>query len=335
MGRDILPYEPYHPHFAYTLLITLISWNLVFQFSRDTWRSTPQQRATLYCIAIILPVYAEVASYAIFYLRPAPDTFVGYWLTHLHIWFVEPLHIDWFLSQGALLTLLGIVGLLVCGSLVELLVVQRRLRQELTEARPLAESEYAPLLADLRRVAPAHRLPAIALLPHPAPLAFTSGVLRPQIYVTTGLLRRLEGDERLAVICHELAHIIRRDTLLNTAVRVVRNVGFVLPGRWSLWRAMMVSQDEACDRMAAELTKQPLTLARALVKVATAWQQYSGPTMPIVMISAFVTNDDAATRRVEQMLQLDTKSVPQHPRAAIVLMVALLIAAVLPVLMGS
>ena len=56
-------------------------------------------------------------------------------------------------------------------------------------------------------------MPGTLVVERYARLAFTTGVLRPRIDATTHLLELLTAEEVIAVICHERAHIMRRDNL--------------------------------------------------------------------------------------------------------------------------
>ena len=138
---------------------------------------------------------------------------------------------------------------------------------------PIGRTAHATLMADLvaTDAARVHSLPEIFVSAIDAPLAFTTGMLSPRIYITNTLIELLTHDELIGVLCHEWAHVLRRDNLWNWLVRLLRDVGWFLPGSHIAWRSMVASQDEACDALAASMTRQPLALARALVKVAGAW----------------------------------------------------------------
>jgi len=57
-------------------------------------------------------------------------------------------------------------------------------------------------------------------------VAFSAGLLRPRIYVSTALLRRVSPSELEATLLHEVAHVKRRDPLRCWLVELVV---------WSLW----------------------------------------------------------------------------------------------------
>jgi beta-lactamase regulating signal transducer with metallopeptidase domain len=167
-------------------------------------------------------------------------------------------------------------------------------------------------------------------------MAFATGLLFPSIYITTALLELLTNDEVIAVLCHEWAHVLRRDNLWNWLVSLLRDVSWFLPGSHLAWRSMISSQDEACDALAATMTKQPLTLARALVKVARAWNDDVAPSL--VTVNSFARSNTTPRSRVEYMIRLSDEALPLR-RAQLVgayaLVVLFLVLGPLPALVGS
>src|SRR5581483_2288661 len=103
-------------------------------------------------------------------------------------------------------------------------------------------------------------------------------------------------------LCHEWAHVQRRDTLWNWLIRLLRDVVWFLPGSHLAWQSMVASQDEACDALAVQMTHQPLALARALVKVAGAKIDTAMP--PLVAASPFALTGATPRERVAQMIRL-------------------------------
>ncbi len=336
MGTDVIPYEPYHPHLGYTLAITCLTWLAVWWYSHSRLRARPTERIMLYALAIGVPLYAEAASLLIFLLRPAPDTWLGYPLSHLHAYVVNRLPLDTFLPLTAIWAAVGLLATLALLSAVRFMVGTLQLRAMLAPARPLAETPYAHLAAGFASLAAA--APGVLVLELDAPLAFTAGMVSARIVVTTGLLALLSDDELLAVLCHEWAHVRRRDNLWNGLVRVLRDMLFFLPGSHIAWHSMIASQDEACDRMATMMVRHPLALARALVKVSAAWQTPAAPTPLKRTTSLFALGIVGAQARVEQMIaSLDEPAPPDRGAAvgAYLLLAAFLILAPLPALLGS
>jgi len=338
MGTDIIPYDPYHPHLGYTLAITCLAWLSVTLYSQWRLSQRPKQRIFLYGLAIGLPVYAEGVSYLIDQVRPAPNTPVGYMLSHFHAYVLQSLPLDTFLeplTEDIALTLLILIGL---SSLLRFGYGTIQLNRMLAQAYPLDEVGHQALIERLTTVAAQQRrpLPPILVIDVPAPLAFTTGILHPRICVSDTLLDTLALDELMAVLCHEWAHILRRDNLWNWSVRLLRDLLFFLPANHILWRSMIASQDEACDALAVKLTREPLALARALVKVAAAWGSHKRP-IKLMVASPFALAQASPRLRVEQMIRISDASLAGADRSvgAYVLAGVLLLLSVLPALLGS
>jgi Zn-dependent protease with chaperone function len=338
MSTDIIPYDVYHPHLGYTLAITCLAWVCVALYSRFRLQQRPKQRIRLYALAIGLPIYAEVGSYLIYLFRPAPHTPIGYYLSHFHAFVLQRLPLDTFLEPLVEEVALGLLVLITLMSLARFGYGTWQLMSLLQDAKPLRSTSHAHLGAQFAQATVhfGHTMPTIMILHHETPLACTIGLLAPAIYLSSGLLELLTPDEIVAVLCHEWAHILRRDNLWNWVVRLLRDLLFFLPANHLLWRSMVASQDEACDALAAEMTHEPLVLARALVKVAAAWKQYEEP-ISLPVASPFALATASPRSRIEQMMRISDAEVVPAGRAvgAYVLAGALLVLAVLPALLGS
>jgi hypothetical protein len=99
------------------------------------------------------------------------------------------------------------------------------------------------------------------------PLCFTVGLLRPAVYVTTGLREQLSARDLQAVLAHEAAHVRRRDTL-TAAVLTLFYTLLPVPGTRLLLREWRRAAERACDREAAREVGNPCDVAAALVRVA-------------------------------------------------------------------
>ncbi len=72
------------------------------------------------------------------------------------------------------------------------------------------------------------------------------------VCVTTGLLRRLDGEELEGVLSHELAHVAHRDVLVMTVASFVGVVAGVLTRSW-MWSGMGRRRDSDSNGAAAFL----------------------------------------------------------------------------------
>jgi heat shock protein HtpX len=140
-------------------------------------------------------------------------------------------------------------------------------------------------------------VPVVRSEPDAAPLSWTTAAPRrkPQIHVTRGLVRTVEGAELEAVLAHELSHIANRDAVVMTilaapGVYVLRGMRrawehkdwrtkpatiifsllLVPPALASAGLALIVSRHRelAADRGAALLTGSPAAMAAALTQLS-------------------------------------------------------------------
>ena len=338
MEQPVIPYDPYHPHLAYTLAVTGLAWVCVLSYNLWALRDWPRARAMLYGLLIVMPLFAELGSYIIFLVRPEPDTPVGRVLSHIHNTVIQRIPIDYFLSSTTLVVIVALLSFLLLISLLRFWYGSLQLRRVLQTATPLANTPFSELRGEL--VSLAHQqqvaLPPIYVVAISEPLALATGLLSPRIYISTSLLASLADDEVLAVLCHEWAHIRRRDTQWNWLLRLLRDTAWFLPFSHIAWRRMMHSQDEACDAFAASVTRKPLALARALVKVSAAWSRSTPPNMTAATPFALHVSD--IRTRVEHMLHLSHPAPVASQRAlvgAFVLGGTFMVLAVLPALLGS
>ena len=99
------------------------------------------------------------------------------------------------------------------------------------------------------------------------PLAFTYGVFRPTVLLSTWMLEMLDERELEAVLIHELEHIARRDYLIVWLATILRDAFFYLPTTRAAYQQLQQEKELACDDLAVQRTHRPLALASALTKI--------------------------------------------------------------------
>jgi heat shock protein HtpX len=168
------------------------------------------------------------------------------------------------------------------------------------------DERSAPELYDMvRRLAGEASLPMprVYIMENPQPNAFATG-RNPEnaaVAVTTGLMNTVTKDELAGVIAHELGHIKNHDTLLmtvtatiagaismlanfamffgggrsneNGGIGIIGTLALVILGPLAAGLVQMAisrTREYEADREGAEISKQPLSLASALQKIAGA-----------------------------------------------------------------
>ena len=109
--------------------------------------------------------------------------------------------------------------------------------------------------------------PRLLLYSHDRPFAFTCGLRKPAILLSTWMLEHLDQRELEAVLAHELEHIARHDFLVTWLATILRDAFFYIPTSWIAYRQLQQEKELACDDLVISATHRPLALASALTKV--------------------------------------------------------------------
>lgn len=98
------------------------------------------------------------------------------------------------------------------------------------------------------------------------PLALCAGMLKPMVFISTGLMRRLTLEENRIVLAHEQAHVRRLDGLLQSVTRCLS--AWHLPSmKRLLINDLALATEQACDDEAARRTTGRLAVAETVLKV--------------------------------------------------------------------
>ncbi len=116
--------------------------------------------------------------------------------------------------------------------------------------------------------------------------AFTARLRRPVVAVDPDLLDELDARELEGLLAHELAHIARRDVLVNTVVGVIRDLTFFIPPMNLAARWLRHEQEHSADDLASDATGRPAALASSILKV---WQGSKDHARPQVAAMACAT----------------------------------------------
>ncbi|MDO8472787.1 MAG: M56 family metallopeptidase [Dehalococcoidia bacterium] len=114
----------------------------------------------------------------------------------------------------------------------------------------------------------AHPLPPVKIIESPGAEIHIRGVFRQVLVISSGIASSAGKEQLTAILCHEMAHLVRRDHWTGWALVLLRGVAFYNPIAWFTSRLMWQENEQVCDSMAVSATGNPLALASALVKVA-------------------------------------------------------------------
>jgi bla regulator protein blaR1 len=92
-----------------------------------------------------------------------------------------------------------------------------------------------------------------------------AGYLRPAILLPVGLLAGLPAGQVEFILIHELAHIARRDYLVNLMQSVVESLLFYHPAVWWVSSVIRNEREHCCDDLVVALEGDPRGYAAALL----------------------------------------------------------------------
>jgi beta-lactamase regulating signal transducer with metallopeptidase domain len=142
-----------------------------------------------------------------------------------------------------------------------------------------------------------------------APLLALSGMLRPRLIISQGVLRSLSPDQLHAALLHENAHRTSRDNLKRLLLLLVPEVLPFVPSFAALDRNWARFREWAADDEAVQGDSQrALSLATALLTVA---RMGSAPRLSFLHTS-LVAEDHNLSERIERLLRAETLT-PESP----------------------
>lgn len=207
------------------------------------------------------------------------------------------------------LPVLALTALAVAWALVRTVRILRR-TERLAACR--SETPLPPLV-----IAAARRVGAygqVACFAHPQPIAYTAGLLRPRIWVSSGLCERLTGPALEAVLWHEHAHVLARDPLRVLIARALAALLFVVPWIAALVERYEVAKELEADRVALERLGSPAPLAQALYAIGDRLEDPRALAVGAWSLSA---------RRIDQLYGTPAgRLLPLPSRGAVLLSVA-------------
>ena len=113
------------------------------------------------------------------------------------------------------------------------------------------------------------------------------GHVRPVILLPLGAVAGLSPAYLEAILAHELAHVLRRDYLVNFLQTVAEALFFYHPAVWFMASCVRTERENCCDDTATALVGgDPLRLARALTALAEWSHSAVVPSAPRLALAA-------------------------------------------------
>ncbi|RLG41401.1 MAG: protease [Thermoproteota archaeon] len=180
----------------------------------------------------------------------------------------------------------------------------------MTGARLVSESEMPMLHRIVERISLRAGIPKpkVALVPTHVPNAFATGrgPKNATVAVTEGLINVLNEREIEAVLGHELAHVLHRDTLVSAMAATIAGAISYLAylGRWGLFFGGSREERDSAPVLAAALSLILVPIAATLIRLAISRErEYKADEegaritgRPIALSNALIKIREAVTR---------------------------------------
>ena len=153
----------------------------------------------------------------------------------------------------------AVAGLL----LVRLLCALGALRDLKRGARPLGDRPCAPSLRAMVGAVRDARIGVCDRLSVPSAVGF----VRPMVLLPERLVQRLEAEDLYASVCHEVAHLRRRDDIVQIAQQVCLAILFFNPVLYAVARRIDFLREAACDDAAVTSRASALRYAECLATI--------------------------------------------------------------------
>jgi len=195
------------------------------------------------------------------------------------------------LPAVVLIWLLGMLTMLL--KFLGGLAYVQRLKFQKTYALGTAWNNRLTTMAQTLRVTQPVRLFESALVKTPLVI----GYFKPVILLPFGTIAGLSPEQVEAILAHELAHIYRKDYLLNMLQALVEILFFFNPAIWWISDYVRVERENCCDDEAVALCGNPLSYARALANLQSI--SVNAPSLAM----AFAGKDGSLLGRIKRLVQ--------------------------------
>jgi bla regulator protein blaR1 len=203
---------------------------------------------------------------------------------------------------------------------VHLFATYVRLRRMVRRSSPAGPGE-AEMVARLAGLLGLRRVPTIRVSSE-VRTPVVIGIVRPNVLLPAAEIAALEAGEREMAICHELAHVRRRDLALGWIPAIAERLFFFHPLARLAAREYVAEREAACDALVVDvLDVAPRDYGQMLVRLGI------GRFGPVFTATGAASSASSLRRRLD-MLQ---DSTPARPRRRwMILFAVLAIVAVVP-----
>lgn len=139
-------------------------------------------------------------------------------------------------------------------------------------------------------------------IPNTVPTAFTFGMFRPKVYLTTALKQQVSNRDLAIVVSHEVAHVKARDPLFKFIFAIFANV-FPSTAAKNLRNQYTLLTEQMADNAVTKVHDK-LDVAQALVRIARLQHQHHSAhsSLNFAMSPASYFGEDQISKRVNYLI---------------------------------
>ncbi len=145
------------------------------------------------------------------------------------------------------------------------------------------------------------------------------GYFKPLILFPVGLVNALSIAEVEAILAHEIAHIRRKDYLLNLINTFIEILLYFNPAVWWFSNWIKKEREYCCDDIAISITGSPLLYAKALVRI----QETQKTEQTKIIAMSLFKNKKTLLRRIKRLLNQNHYKSTVMEKLSITLLLAL------------
>ena len=165
--------------------------------------------------------------------------------------------------------------------LARLALSRRRVRRLVDGGAELTDASWTTPLMEVADRLDLPELPRL-LIYDDAVMPLTCGITGPAIVLPSEAAQWTDERHR-AVLCHELAHVRRRDLLSHLLGRLACALYWFQPLAWSAARRMRAESERACDDLVLITGTRASTYAEHLLQIVTSVRRVSAPVVALPM----------------------------------------------------
>lgn len=147
------------------------------------------------------------------------------------------------------------------------------------------------------------------------------GALRPVVLLPMGLLTGLSPEQVECILAHELAHVRRRDYLVNIFQSMVEILFFFHPAIWWVSNMVREERENCCDETVLSLKNDNMVYARALLNLESL--RSTNPKL------AMASNGGSLFKRIKRITGAEARETRFYSRGMFVAMLTLTLVLVL------